>query len=387
MKRLINASNLHAGGGIQVATSVISELVCFGDLPSGLVVWASDEVDTNLRRLGCDLTALPAYEVVNSYGLNLLHSPLARRLQEFDAVFTIFGPLYVWRLSGVNITGFAQPWIIYPDNEIDHAMGLGRRFSIRLKYLVQSLFFRRADRLVVELDHVRLGLLAKGIGSPSTVEVVHNTLSAVYITPSSWQPVEVIDAAVDIKLGFVGRNYSHKNTRIFPALVDVLKHVHGIKARIYVTFTDEEWAACDETFRAAVNNVGPLFVAQCPSFYSCMDAVIFPSLLECFSATPLEAMAMKKPLFASDRPFNRDVCQTHAHYFDPLSPESAAQAIVDVFSGGGPSESALQAAHDHIVHFSSPKERAEKYLALLMQCVQDKKYDSTEDGCSIKKRC
>lgn len=371
MKLLLNASNLHSGGGVQVATSVISEILTFSDWCSDLVVWASDEVDSNLRKLGCDFEALPSYEVLNSYGLSLLRSPLHRRLQDFDAVFTIFGPLYVWRLSGVNITGFAQPWIIYPDNEIDQAMGWGPRFHTRLKYWLQSLFFRRADRLVVELDHVRSGLLGKGIGSPSTIDVVRNTLSALYTSPSSWQPVEVPDVSVDIKLGFVGRNYSHKNTRIFPAVVDALQRVHGIKARIYVTFTDEEWAACDESFRATVTNVGPLFVAQCPSFYSCMDAVIFPSLLECFSATPLEAMAMKKPLFASDRPFNRDVCQAHAHYFDPLSPESAAQAIAEVFAGGGPSESALQAAHDHAVHFSSPKERAEKYLALLMQCARD----------------
>lgn len=370
---LLNASNLHSGGAVQVATSCILELFNLAAKPSNLIIWASTEVNLNLLKLGCDLTALPAYQVVNIHGLNLLRSPLARRLEDFDAVFTIFGPLYVWRLSGVNITGFAQPWIIYPDNEVDQAMGWGLRFRTRLKYWVQSLFFRRADRLVVELNHVRLGLLARGIGSPSTIDVVSNTLSCLYTSPSSWQSVEVPEAAVDIKLGFVGRNYSHKNTRIFPAVVDVLQRVHGIKARIYVTFTDEEWAACDEAFRSAVTNVGPLFVAQCPSFYSHMDAVIFPSLLECFSATPLEAMAMKKPLFASDRPFNLDVCQTHAHYFDPLSPESAAQAIAEVFAGGGPSESALQAAHDHAVHFSSPKERAEKYLALLMLSVTDKK--------------
>lgn len=386
-KLLINGSNLHAGGGVQVAVSIIAELARLPVKPSGLIIWASSEIDQNLRKLGCDLTNFPNYEVVDSNGSKMLFSLLCWRLQNFGAVFTIFGPLYVWRLSGVNITGFAQPWIIYPDNEVDQAMGWGLRFRTRLKYWVQSLFFRRADRLVVELDHVRSGLLAKGIGSPSTIDVVRNTLSSLYTTPSSWQPVEVPDAAVDIKLGFVGRNYSHKNSRIFPAVVDALQRVHGIKARIYVTFTDEEWAACDEWFRGAVTNVGSLFVAQCPGFYGCMDAVIFPSLLECFSATPLEAMAMKKPLFASDRPFNRDVCKAHAYYFDPLSPESAAQAIADVFANGGPSESALQAAHDHAVHFSSPKERAEKYLALLMQCAQDKKFDSTEDGCSSKKRC
>lgn len=372
MRFLVNASNLHVGGGIQVATSVIGELTLKVTLPSGMVVWASDAVDTNLRKLGYDLATLPSYEVVNSYGLKLLWSSLARRLSTFDAVFTVFGPLYVWQLSGANITGFAQPWIIYPDNEIDGTMAWPKRWLSRLKFMLQSVFFRRADKLVVELDHVRAGLLRRDIGSLSTIEVVRNCLSSLYTAPSTWQPVVVTDTGADIKLGFVGRNYAHKNTHIFPAIIKLLRRDHGITASIYVTFTDEEWAACDQEFQASVTNVGSLFVAQCPTFYSSMDAVIFPSLLECFSATPLEAMAMKKPLFASDRPFNRDVCQEHAHYFDPLSPESAARVIAQVFASGGPKQDELEAAREHAIHFSSPKERAEKYLALLMQCAKDK---------------
>lgn len=366
---LLNASNLHGGGGVQVATSVIGELTHELRLPVGITVWASDAVDANLRKLGYDLSVLPVYEVVNSYGLKFLGSPMARRLEAFDVVFTIFGPLYVWKLSGVNITGFAQPWIIYPDNEIASAMNWRQRWQNRLKFGLQAAFFRRANQLVVELDHVRSGLLRRGIGSPPSIHVVQNSLSSLYIAPSSWQAVAVADTGADIKLGFVGRNYAHKNTRIFPAIIEILHRDHGINASIYVTFTDEEWAACDDAFRAAVINVGPLFVAQCPSFYKQMDGVIFPSLLECFSATPLEAMAMEKPLFASDRPFNRDVCQGHAYYFDPLAPTSAAQAIAQVFLSGAPNPNALRAAREHAINFSSPKERAEQYLALLTQAA------------------
>jgi len=372
-KLLINASNLHVGGGVQVATSVIGELAHLATLPPGLVIWASDAVDNNLRKLGCDLSALPAYEVVNSHGLHLLRSPLARRMQDFDAVLTIFGPLYVGKLAGVNITGFAQSWIIYPENEIDRIMGRRQRWLNRVKFGLQAVFFRQANHLVVELDHVKAGLLHKRIGSPSSIKVVRNCLSSLYKIPSSWQEVAMTDTGANIKLGFVGRNYAHKNTCIFPNVIKILRRDYGIEASIFVTFSDEEWAACNDAFRASVFNVGPLFVAQCPTFYSRMDAVIFPSLLECFSATPLEAMAMEKPLFASDRPFNRDVCQGHAHYFDPLSPASAAQAIAQLFLNGGPDPDALRVAREHATNFSSPKERAEQYLTLLMQAANSSK--------------
>jgi glycosyltransferase involved in cell wall biosynthesis len=369
MKALINASNLRVGGGVQVGTSVIGELTQIPMLPPDLVVWASDVVDANLRRLGYDIASLPAYEVINTKPSNWLRSPVARRLQDFDAIFTIFGPLYVWKLMGINITGFAQPWIINPENGIDAFMSLHQRLLQRLKFRAQSFFFHRADHLVVELEHVKAGLLRKGFGSDSEITVVHNSLSSLYANPSSWQTFVFPNSDSKLKLGFVGRNYLHKNTRIFPAIINLLKDNYGIDAVIYVTFTDDEWSSCDDNFRLSVTNVGPLFVTQCPTFYRKIDGVIFPSLLECFSATPLEAMAMEKPLFASDRPFNRDVCQEHAHYFDPLSPESAAEAIARVFLSGGPNQAALRVAREHAFNFSNPRKRAEQYLALLMQAA------------------
>lgn len=369
MNCLLNASNIHSGGSVQVATSVIGELTLMTTLPPNLVVWASTAVDTNLQKLGYDISILPKYEIVNSYGIRLLSSPLLRRLQNFKVVFTVFGPLYTWRLSGINITGFAQPWILYPNNEIASSLRVHYRWLTRLKFKVQSFFFNQADHLVVELMHVRCGLINKGIGNPSAIHVVRNSLSSLYNNPSKWHEVILPATRSDIKLGFVGRNYAHKNTAILPKVSDLLLRDYGINISFYVTFTEEEWASCSANFRATVINVGPLFVAQCPSFYTQMDGIIFPSLLECFSATPLEAMAMEKLLFASDRPFNRDVCHDHAHYFDPLSPASAAKAIAQVFLSGGPSPEALSAARSHAINFSSPKQRAEKYIALLMQAT------------------
>lgn len=351
---------------MQVGTSFIAELTRMPKLPQELVVWASTEVDANLQNIGCNLSNLPVYEVVNSYGIKMLCSSLAKRMQDFSVVFTIFGPLYVWWLPSQCITGFAQAWIIYPNTEINPSENLSKRLVSRLKFKLQSIFFSRSDQLIVELDHVKEGLLNKGVGSQTSIHVVRNCVSSLYIDRNGWQEVALYDDEADIKLGFVGRNYVHKNTGIFPTLIDILQVKHGIKASIYVTFTDEEWCACDASFRSSVINVGPLSVAQCPTFYSRMDGVIFPSLLECFSATPLEAMAMEKPLFASDRPFNRDICLGYAHYFDPLSAASAAQAIAQYFRCGGPNQEALRSAREHAINFSNPKERAQKYLNLLM---------------------
>jgi len=97
---LLNASNLHVGGGVQVATSVIAEIINMPSIPSNIVIWASDAVNDNLKDLGYELEGKSYYKIVNTYGVNLIISSVARRLNEFDAVLTIFGPLYVFTTKG-----------------------------------------------------------------------------------------------------------------------------------------------------------------------------------------------------------------------------------------------------------------------------------------------
>lgn len=368
MKRvdfLINTSNLHVGGGVQVATSFISELQTVEDPAGPPALLLSSDVQRNLRALGVETADLPCAEVLDVQGLDPFNAAARCRMDRFANVFTVFGPLYRWRPPFRNIVGFAQPWIIYPQNECYAWLSSWQRLKSRLKFRIQGWFFRRADVLVVELEHVKLGLIRE-LGIPAErIHVVHNCLASIFLQPENWRPVTMPEVECDLKLGFLGRNYLHKNTRIFPGIVAALAHDHGIRARIHVTFTEAEWAACTPEFRTACVNLGPLDMAQCPGFYAGLDAVVFPSLLECFSATPLETMAMKRPLFASDRAFNRDICGPHAHYFDPLSPKSAAQAIADVFKTGGPAAEGLRAAREHAIGFSTPAERAKRYLSLL----------------------
>jgi len=103
-----------------------------------------------------------------------------------------------------------------------------------------------------------------------------------------------------------------------------------------------------------------------------MDAIIFPSLLECFSATPLEAMAMKKPLFASDRKFVRDVCGDFAWYFDPEDPSDAANLISTYINKQMKlNGEELNAAREHAIQFSNAHQRAINYLRIIQDAARN----------------
>lgn len=366
---LLNASNLHVGGGVQVATSVIGELSLLPDLPKNLTIWASSEVNANLMSLGCDFSLFPEYQVIDTYGIKAIFSPVMKKLNEFERVFTIFGPLYSWQKNTYNIVGFAQPWIIYPNNEISHKSPFLKRLLVSLKFKIQMFYFKRSDQFIVELEHVAKGLQKKRIAQKNNINIIYNCIGSIYFDESKWKNLPVTIVTQKLKLGFVGRNYSHKNTSIFPSISQFLKEKYNIEAEFYVTFNADEWQNCSDEFKAYVKNVGVLSMAQCPAFYNSMDAIVFPSLLECFSATPLEAMIMKKPLFASDRPFNHDVCKDYAVYFDPLSAEDAANKIADYFlrmQACSASKKRLDEAHQYALSFSNAKERAKKYLQCLI---------------------
>mgnify|MGYP001032364949 CR=1 FL=1 len=364
---LINTSNLHVGGGVQVAGSFLSEIVKSREVRPNLSIALSTEVEDGIGGKTVLLKVVDEVVGLDVTGMDPWNRRARKFLDRYDHVFTVFGPLYRWRPPFKSIVGFAQPWIIYPRNDVYATMPFPKRIKTRLKFWLQAQFFKRADVLVVELEHVKEGLVRELGVDPARIHVVHNSLSAIYGDETQWVSVAVPPPDGRLRLGFVGRNYLHKNTAIFPEIAAQLRDHHGIEALFYVTFTEDEWQACSPAFQEACVNIGPLAPAQCPTFYRALDAVVFPSLLECFSATPLEAMAMERLLFASDRPFNRDICGQHAQYFDPLSPKDAADKIAAALTSGAPDTAAQRAARDHALSFSTPAGRAEKYLALLEQ--------------------
>ena len=76
-----------------------------------------------------------------------------------------------------------------------------------------------------------------------------------------------------------------------------------------------------------IQNIGPIPNQRLPEVYRSANALIFPTLLESYSRTYLEAMHFGLPILTSDRDFARHLCQDAALYFDPLDADSLAKAM------------------------------------------------------------
>ena len=364
-KVLVSVVNLHTGGGVQAAISFLHELSLIKTNNLSIDVFVSTEVADGLARLNTNTLDFNSYEVLNTYGLKAFFSRSNSRIKNYDVVFTVFGPNYSRVRGKKEIVGFAQFWMLDFDNPISKNMSLVSRNILRIKFYIQWLFFLRADHYIVELEHVKKELIAsKGIDSDK-ISVVYNTVSSLYLDKSLWRSISFTKNGNELSLGIVTRDYPHKNLDILPLVAQQLELHHSLKVRFYTTLNEIEWSLRNEEFKKYVSTVGSLSPDECPSFYEQIDGVVFPSLLECFSATPLEAMVMNKPLFASDRGFVRDVCGSHAMYFNPLDANNIADHIANYFKLNLDRTAQLQQARNHALNFSSAKGRAEKYLQII----------------------
>lgn len=367
-KVCINTANLHSGGGLQVATSFLRELNdidgAFSD--NEVIIYVSSEVAANLGDTINQLKRKFNVQKFDVFGLAAFSPKIRKKYASFDLVFSVFGPDYLPKIGAKRVVGFAQSWILYNKSDAYQRLGIASAIKARMAFWLKKQLFKGADAYVVELEHVKEGMIAKNIGGEDNLYIAYNTISGNYREIDEKKIHLTQEHSEVFNLGIISRNYPHKNLSILPEVKRILSERYKRNTKFYVTFDEQEFKGESLVFQNEVVNLGPKKVDECIDTYSKFDAVFFPSLLECFSATPLEAMATGRALFASDRPFNRDVCGEHAYYFDPLSPEDAARVINDYIENKWRRDLEERlAAREHAINFSNPRDRALKYIEVI----------------------
>jgi hypothetical protein len=363
---LINTSNLHVGGGVQVAVSFIDELSKSTYNLNEIDLWISSEVFENLIIINTNLSSFKSYRVINFQGIKSLFSPFLfiNFLFTQRKVFTLFGPFYILIKPSKHIMGFALPSLIYPETALSLLPKNFQKLKFLLKRYIQIYFFSKVDCLIVELEHVKTELTKFKLFKKLPIYIVHNCFSNIFLTPEKWENL-FIEQTKQIKIGYLGRNYNHKNLNILPEVHLILKNKYNLNIEFYVTLTSQEWESTTNHFKKFIINIGKLNVSQCPTYYSKLDAVIFPSLLECFSVTPLEALIMGKPIFLSNRHFNFDVIKNYGHYFDPLNPNNIADVIYNYFINKNNEDTDFAFLKSYAYNFSNAQNRMNEYIKIL----------------------
>ncbi len=317
----INLSNISTGGAIQVAMSFIDHVVK-SEINHKFYFLFSRRLHKEIRmsHLAPYLNQL-SYRTISKHLLFFYFTIIQPK-----KIFTLFGPLYsIKLLSGRDwITGFAQAWILFPKNKVYDELDIITRLRFKIIFWIQQAFYFNSHTLIVEHEGIKTKL--QELFKSKKIIVAKNCLNQIFLNPTNWEPIEIAKTE-KFKIGVIGRSYIHKNLSIIPSVQNFLEKNHSIKTQFYCTLTSAEMNKMNEEFKKKVISLGELSINQCPDFYNNMDMIFFPSNLECFSATPLEALYMKKSIVCSNLPFNKNIIGNFGVYFEPNDPVSAAEKI------------------------------------------------------------
>lgn len=358
---LIRLDNLRSGGGLQVAQSVLTEL-------AGIV---DEDVARAYPWLESDIRILVSEEVADSCLPAVLDRlrpeivPRSSRLRALigtkpaDVVFTLFGPTYDRVQARRFIAGFADVTSLYPDVAQSGRGRLPQHAKLRLRTALSRAHYRKADKVIVEAPHLAEDLASRWGLDPARISIVPNVLNGVF---GSSDPVAARHPGTPPTFCYVTRAYPHKNLNLLGCVAKILKAEFGMEVRFLLTLTEDEWSGLDAAVRASAINVGPVAVGDLPAVYAQADGCVFPSLLEGFSATPLEALATGTPLIASDRRFCTDVLGDCAIFADPTDPKAWAEAIKALLSDSGATAARVRRGRLLIANWPTPRARVMAYL-------------------------
>jgi glycosyltransferase involved in cell wall biosynthesis len=272
--------------------------------------------------------------------------------------------------------GFNLPHHLYPDSPyFTRVLDLRRRLRWRAKSKLIHHYTRGfADAWVVQTDDVN-ERLRRWIPSEN-VHTVANTISRAYAfalqeaVPES--PASIGDRN-EFRLLVLSSYYPHKNLEILNDVISQLRirDIHDIRFTMTLPGTDYERAIAQEN-RAWVENLGPQQPEECPKLYLDADAVFLPTLLECFSANYVEAMAMRRPIVTTNLGFARTVCGHAASYFEPLDSVDALEKILELRRDGSLRQRLIDAGRQELNRFGTAAERAATYLDICQQLVDGK---------------
>jgi len=133
-------------------------------------------------------------------------------------------------------------------------------------------------------------------------------------------------------LVYTGNLYPHKNIPVLLKAIKILNgkiHLALVGARSVFTRRAQQLIA-EQKVNDSVTFLGRLTDIQLISLYSQAVAFVFPSLIEGFGLTGLEAMAVELPVIAARASCLPEVYGDAALYFDPYDPQDLTKKITEV---------------------------------------------------------
>lgn len=335
-KVIVNATTLVVGGGIQVGISFIEQAIRNNEfkwlflVSTGIYNNLSKEIKIDSRII-CINTS-PS-KIISGYKSR---TKIKQIVNDFnpDLIYSIGFPSYI-RFKKPELGRYTNPWEINTGKLPWHTIpGFFNRVKIRLGILYRTLWARRADYLETQTESAQIGISKRVFYPFEKVFVIPNSPNSIFLKNGD-QIINIDEIFKRDNVAFcIAAPYKHKNLEIIPLVANILKFKNKLSVKFVLTLPKDSniWLnilskANELNVNELIINIGPIKVSECVDFYNQSKIVFLPTLLEVFSATYLEAMAMKVPIITTDLDFAHDNCKQAALFYQPEDANDAANVI------------------------------------------------------------
>ena len=332
MKVLIDASICSKGGGVQVALSLINNIIVDPDFE--VIFVSSPQID---NQLSDEIRSKIKYYYAERNESTLGKWAQGKRLAEIekkhkpDLVFVVFGPSY-WRPKSKTLQGFALPLMVYPEtrDRVYKKQKITYFYQKILNGYKAQLMKRNADYIVVETQAFKDRVHDFLNFNKNDIFVIENSFNSNFLN-------QKLEKKHDNFLNFFVPTayYPHKNLEI---LVDVaaelaIQKQTNIKFNFLIDEQSGPWLkiismAKGKNVETFFNTYGPVKNTEMANLYAKTDFVLLPTVAEASTAVYPESFISKKVLLTSNVDFAVELCGKSAVYFDPYNAKDIAEKIV-----------------------------------------------------------
>lgn len=361
MKILFNCTVNVNGGAVQNAANFIKYAVI--EATHEFIFLVSKQVQEVLLHWG-----------IESANIHILETPSKSKTARLkalklesdflpDVVYTMAGPTYI-PFKAPHVMGISDPYITHADCL---SFALNRSFYeaifFGLKELVKGVYGRfTAQHFIFQTETSREGFCRRYFFDKDKTSILQNAIGEDF---QNLLPSIQATSIEPYKIFVPSAYYPHKNLEIIIKLCESLIASNDEKRYKFITTANHESGfsnlIAEKGLASMIENIGPYSYSNAFQLYEDCHAIFMPSILETFSTSYLEAIAIGKPLIVADRSFSREVCGTYAHYYSPLSVSGAIDALKESVN------SSVDTAERKkiIARYGTQKERFNKAIAIL----------------------
>lgn len=227
---------------------------------------------------------------------------------------------------------FANAWVTCSNRYAWNSLNFREKIRMWAYCFIQRRLLQKAQYIITQSETVRQGLLRITKLPENHVTVIPNVLPE-EIKRQPAEPKIADGGWVDIAC--IAAPVSHKNLDIIPSVLQILEERHGVyNVRFHVTIPSEAklWRKILMDARGLnvddrIVNHGYCTQEKLAEIYRSCQICFFPTLLETFSATLLEAAYFRLNVVATNFDFNKEILEDTALYYEPMNTDSAADKI------------------------------------------------------------